>query len=370
MSRISEALSREYSDVKFDLVIVAAYPALQFAIKHRDQIFPGVPVLFCYVHGGRLEGKQLWPGVTGVTISIGVRETLDLSFRLHPGTQNLAVVAGTSEFERYWRTAVRNEFVPYGGKVKLIEIVGLGNNDILKQVAALPPHTVVLFLVMPRDSSQPEVGLYDTVAAIGQRLPTYCIFNNFCIDHGGIVGSFADYAEQSSRTAELAASPPQISRSDLAPPSWQNSMATNCPQLLNPRACRSALCLRTAVSKPVREISCKICEKMLHTLFKAESSSDSLVFANSTYQRLSAFFFPTALSTAELNWTRMMRYRLCCEGKVGLDVLQLSRLLARDVKESRNGNPARNLQMAADRTRPHALCGPVVSSLFSLVARC
>ena len=90
----------------------------------------------------------------------------------------------------------------------------------------------------------------------------------------------------------LAANPPQISRSDLAPPSWQNSMATNCPQLLNPRACRSALCLRAAVSNPVREMSCKICEKMLHTLFKAESSSDLLVFVNSTYQRLSAFFFP------------------------------------------------------------------------------
>src|ERR1017187_3707609 len=55
-------------------------------------------------------------------------------------------------------------------------------------------------------------------------------------------------------------------------------MATNCPQLLKPRACRSALCLRTAASKPVREMSCKICEKMLHTLFKAGSSSDSFCF--------------------------------------------------------------------------------------------
>ena len=82
-------------------------------------MFPGVPVLFCYVHAGRLEGKQLWPGVTGVTISVGVRDTLELGFRLHPGTQNLAVVTGTSEFERYWRAVVRNEFRPYAGKVKL-----------------------------------------------------------------------------------------------------------------------------------------------------------------------------------------------------------------------------------------------------------
>src|ERR1019366_6036882 len=37
------------------------------------------------------------------------------------------------------------------------------------------------------------------------------------------------------------------------------------------------------------------------------------------------------------------------------DVLQLSGRLAGDVKELRNGNPTRDLQMAADRTRPHTL---------------
>ena len=174
---LSETLSREYSGVKLDLVIVAAYPALQFAVTYRDHIFSGVPVLFCYVHDGRLEGKQLWPGVTGVTISVGVRDTLDLSFRLHPGTQNLAVVTGTSEFERYWQGAIRNEFRPYAGKVKLIEIVGLRNDEILKiRSPCFLAHTVVFFQVAPRDSEQPEVGLYDTMATISQRFPTYCIF--------------------------------------------------------------------------------------------------------------------------------------------------------------------------------------------------
>src|SRR5271157_147432 len=107
----------------------------------------------------------------------------------------------------------------------------------------------------------------------------------------------------------------------LGPPSWQNSMATNCPQLLNPRACRSARCFRTAVSKPVREMSCKVCEKMLHTRFKAESSSDSLVFANSTYQRLSAFFLPsgTQHGSANLDETDLqsgMSLSALCPGRV------------------------------------------------------
>jgi len=53
-----------------------------------------------------------------------------------------------------------------------------------------------------------------------------------------------------------------------------------------------------------------------------------------------------------------------------LDVLQLSGSLAGDVKESQNDSPTSDLQMAADRARPHTLCGPLVSSLFSFAARC
>jgi signal transduction histidine kinase len=200
---LSEVLNGEFSGVKLDLVIVAAYPALRFALAYRDRMFPGVPVLFCYVHNSRLEGKQA--GVTGVTISIGIRDTLALFFRLHPGTQDLAVVAGTSEFDSYWRAAVRSEFLPYAGRVKLIEIVGLQNDEILKQVATLPPATVVLFQVTPRDSTQPAIGLYDTIGAISQHFPTYCIFANYCVGHGAIGGSYSDYAEQSLKTGEIAA---------------------------------------------------------------------------------------------------------------------------------------------------------------------
>ena len=147
---LSENLRSELRGVKLDLVITAVYSSYQFALRHRDELFPGVPIVFSYVHASRVDGKPLPPGVTGVTVSVGIRETLELAFKLHPGTENLAVVAGSSEFERFWRAAVRNQFGPYAGKVKLMEIVGLGDTDILKQVAALPPHTVVLFIVMPQ----------------------------------------------------------------------------------------------------------------------------------------------------------------------------------------------------------------------------
>ena len=97
---LSENLRSELSGVKLDVVITAVYSSYQFALRHRDELFPGVPIIFSYVHASRVDGKQLPPGVTGVTVSVGIRETLELAFKLHPGTENLAVVAGSSEFGR------------------------------------------------------------------------------------------------------------------------------------------------------------------------------------------------------------------------------------------------------------------------------
>src|SRR5215469_6805433 len=47
-------------------------------------------------------------------------------------------------------------------------------------------------------------------------------------------------------------------------------MATNCPQQVNPRACRSALSWRTADSNSKREKSWRTCENILQNRFKAE----------------------------------------------------------------------------------------------------
>jgi hypothetical protein len=91
-------------------------------------------------------------------------------------------------------------------------------------------------------------------------------------------------------------------------------------------------------------MSCKICEKMLHTLFKAESSSDSLLFANSTYQRLSAFFFPVPLSTAELIWTRVIGNGLNSSERD--DIQTMDRQVFRVVVLRRNGTENRVKQMA------------------------
>jgi PAS domain S-box-containing protein len=202
---LAATLGRARGGKRFDLVVVAVYQALRFAAQHREEIAPGAPIVFSYVSPARIQGQPLWPGVTGVTITIDVRGTLDLLLKLHPGTRNVAIIAGTSAFERFWLGEVRKEIRSRPGGLHPIELVGLPPEELPRRADSLPPHTVVVIQLVPADSAQLAFGVYDSIQALSQRIPTYCLFKNYCLDRGGVGGSYADHREQSAKTAELAA---------------------------------------------------------------------------------------------------------------------------------------------------------------------
>ena len=201
---LSETIRQSYSEKQIDLVVVAAYPAFRFALDNRDQMFSGVPIVFISVAPNRLQGGTRWPGVTGVMTSVDVRGSLDLALRLHPETENVALVGGSSEFERYWLAVTRDEIRRRPNNLKAIEVSAVSTKRLFEQMSGLPSHTIVFFHLTPQDSSQAAIGPYDVLAAISQRFPTYCIFD-YCLNHGAVGGSFNDERGLGVTGGEVAA---------------------------------------------------------------------------------------------------------------------------------------------------------------------
>jgi PAS domain S-box-containing protein len=201
---VTEALAGIYRGKKIDLVIAVYYPALRFAVEHREEIFPRAPIVFSSVATSRLEGQQPWPNVTGVTLNGDVRGTIDLALRLQPDAKNAAAVVGNAELDRYWLAIIHQELRLHESSLKVIDVRAPSPDQLLKGVSALPPHTIVLFQVIPEESAQPVLGTYDVLAAIAQRFQTYC-FVKYCLDHGAVGGSYPDSVEQGRKAGELAA---------------------------------------------------------------------------------------------------------------------------------------------------------------------
>jgi ABC-type uncharacterized transport system substrate-binding protein len=146
----------------------------------------------------------MWPGVTGVTSSVDVRGTIDLALRLQPDTKNVVVIGGTSEFEQYWLKIIHRELRHYEPRLTSTDLVGFAPDELLKEVGALPPHTIAFFQLTPQELVQPVMGTYDVLEAIAQRIPTYCV-HRYCLDHDIIGGSYTITNTQQVMGGELAA---------------------------------------------------------------------------------------------------------------------------------------------------------------------
>ncbi len=200
---LADTLSRGYAGVKLDLVVAATYQVLQFALQYRDTMFPGVPIVFTDV--ARPEGENMWPGVTGVITPVGIRETIDLALDLHPDTKTVAVISGTSNWDKYWLSVAHSELLRHQNKVREVDIVGPAGRQVVEKVAELPPHTVVLFQLRPDDLTQPAFEPIDILTEIAQRRPTYSAWPGLALNRGGVGGAYRDLTKEAVWNGEIAA---------------------------------------------------------------------------------------------------------------------------------------------------------------------
>ena len=145
----------------------------------------------------------MWPGVTGVESPLGVPEIIDLALRLHPDTEAVAVITNVVGVDKDWLLAERAALLRYRDKVREIDLIGPPSPELLQKVAALPPHTVVLFQLFPQDSDQLAFGAFDVLASVAQRLPTYSILP--LLDRGAVGAATYDATNDAVLAGQLAA---------------------------------------------------------------------------------------------------------------------------------------------------------------------
>src|SRR5262249_36125682 len=75
-------LRDRYSERRIDVIVPFQDSAFEFALAHRNGLFPGVPVVAAGVERQTLEKRTLPPGITSVPVVYDYRRTLELALRL------------------------------------------------------------------------------------------------------------------------------------------------------------------------------------------------------------------------------------------------------------------------------------------------
>jgi len=199
-------LRKKYRGLKVDVVVAAAPVALDFAQRHRDEIWPGAAIVFHSVPTDELRERSLEPHTIGVPVALEFGSTLDLALKLRPATRRIALVAGTAGPDQRNVSLARAALERYAGRLEVRSLVGLTLTETIAAVQALPSDAAVLFLTVFRDGAGAPLTPRDvlTRVAAASRVPVFGVFETYLGD-GIVAGSIASYGAQGRRAGELAA---------------------------------------------------------------------------------------------------------------------------------------------------------------------
>src|SRR5437868_15062342 len=112
----------------------AATVGLDFVLRWRPKLWPAVPVVFYATSADLVAGRQLPPGVFGVTASTDVSKTLALAMHLQPDARDVVLVGGSSSFDRHFQRQASRALAQSALGLRVSELFGLPLEELQRRI--------------------------------------------------------------------------------------------------------------------------------------------------------------------------------------------------------------------------------------------
>jgi PAS domain S-box-containing protein len=198
-------LRERYAERRIDLVLSMEGQALAFALRRRENLFPGVPIVFVVLDPHDVDAPSLPPDVTGVAARLDFARTVELALALQPDAREIVAVGGTSTLDTNVTQEAAQVLDRLAGRIRWRTIAQRSLGDTIDEVRRVPPGDIVLLTSFIRDGeghahSSPEVA---RVLVPASRAPIYGVLGS-AIDTGIVGGALIDFADLGRRTGIVA----------------------------------------------------------------------------------------------------------------------------------------------------------------------
>ena len=202
---LHDYIQRKYADRPIDVVVPYASPPLEFLLKYRTDLFPGVPIVFGSTNYPSAAQLEAGAGATGIVFVNTYKKTLDLALKLHPGTEQVFIISGTMAHDRIYETLARNQLKGYESKAAITYLTDLPVEELMARMEDLPERSIVLYVWQQARNDQGKLlesrDVLKLIAPLS-RVPLYGMsFANVGL---GIVGGYVYTMEaNTTRLAEM-----------------------------------------------------------------------------------------------------------------------------------------------------------------------
>jgi len=197
-------LSR-YSHTRPDLIICFGSSLLAPLLRAENRQFAGVPILCATAGARQLPAGAPNPRVTGILNPLDARRTVEAALQLQPETRRVVVVGGASLNDRRATAGVREDLAAFRSRLEVSYLTSLSMAELERQLAALPSHTIVLYVSMLRDGAGQQFDSINVLSRLSRisSAPIYGMFDT-ALGYGIVGGSLISFELVGTRMGELA----------------------------------------------------------------------------------------------------------------------------------------------------------------------
>jgi PAS domain-containing protein len=170
-SRLKELIRLGYGNVRFDALLACDNDALEFMRSFRDELFPGVPLVFSSINDydkRMLDGRT---DITGTSENTDYAGTIRTALALRPETQTIVVVTDATTTGKAHRSAIekiRSE-LPEHLAFKFVSLADMTLDELGTTLSHLDERSVVLLVQHFVDSTGTTYSVQESTPILAER---------------------------------------------------------------------------------------------------------------------------------------------------------------------------------------------------------
>ncbi|CAG35754.1 hybrid sensor histidine kinase/response regulator [Desulfotalea psychrophila] len=205
LSNISKHYSLKYRDYTFSAIIVSDNNALDFMLRHHDNLFPGVPVIFCGINNFKPQLLEKKMNYAGVLESPDIKENIRLALRFQPHLKKFVVIGNSSVTSQAIMAEIDKAGKSFKGEIIFDYWVDYSLADLLFKIRNLQEDEVVFYTPFYTESHHEAYSAEEILNIIYQNSPvmTFTVWQ-FLLGHGTVGGKLVSGHDQGQQAANIA----------------------------------------------------------------------------------------------------------------------------------------------------------------------
>lgn len=194
----------KYQQSQFDCIIVSDDNALNLLLSIRDDIFPGVPLVFCGINLYDPDRFSPYNNITGVVESFDLTGTLDIIKKLFPTRRNLFIINDTTVTGKANKSRLEAIAYDYSTHFNFVYVGNLSTATLTTSLESLSEDTAILLMSYTRDRDGKVLRYRDAIRLVSTNAknPVFGVWS-FYLNKGIVGGSLVNGQSQGQRAAYL-----------------------------------------------------------------------------------------------------------------------------------------------------------------------